>query len=370
MIGTVPHSPYFESNPILSPYYHITPTFRSYYHLVEAIVIIEFVLIALAGLIAIFLNFYIHYSEKKQKFGFTDFKRTLLMAVLENKPLLINDVRKSRRKISRLLPMIEQIDAMVTTPQWENFKQEIAGQIFHPVGRALFSSRSWTKRMTAARCLAIAPSVEDEEALLQLLNDPIPIIQYRAALGAVNLGTMRSLDELLLVMSKTTRFFRIPLRDVFRQCNEKTVAFLTKKLEDESHPYIKVSCLEILERRTPHSLLPQIAKIIQDPHKNLRVAAIRVLKHHPTKQTIDHLIRLLDDPAWEVRAVAAGALAHAGVVEAIPKLTMLLRDKVWWVRKNAAMTLREIGEPGRIVLRMQDPDIDRYAYEIAKFVLT
>jgi hypothetical protein len=50
-------------------------------------------------------------------------------------------------------------------------------------------------------------------------------------------------------------------------------------------------------------------------------------------------------------------------------LAQALRDPSWWVRLRAGLTLRRLGAPGIDILGQTDPDEDRFAFEMAQYVL-
>lgn len=78
---------------------------------------------------------------------------------------------------------------------------------------------------------------------------------------------------------------------------------------------------------------------------------------------------LLGDAAWQVRAQSAAGLGATGAVRAAESLRSALNDKSWWVRLRAALSLRRLGPVGAEILRRVTPEEDRYAYEMARYIL-
>jgi len=100
----------------------------------------------------------------------------------------------------------------------------------------------------------------------------------------------------------------------------------------------------------------------------VRLAVARALKHYFHPETPAALYTLLQDEDWRVRAQAARALGVLKVTEAIGPLGQLLRDSAWWVRFRAALSLAQLGEPGRRMLREARVGGDRYASEMATMI--
>jgi HEAT repeat protein len=77
---------------------------------------------------------------------------------------------------------------------------------------------------------------------------------------------------------------------------------------------------------------------------------------------------LLADPDWRVRARAAQSLGIVGAADAVDELARTLDDENWWVRFRTALTLAQLGEPGREVLRQARTQPDRRAAEMAAMI--
>ena len=77
----------------------------------------------------------------------------------------------------------------------------------------------------------------------------------------------------------------------------------------------------------------------------------------------------MQSPAWQVRAQAATALGVIGAREAARPLFRVLGDPSWWVRLRAGMAMRLIGEPGIQMLEGLRQQDDRYAADMARYVL-
>jgi HEAT repeat protein len=101
----------------------------------------------------------------------------------------------------------------------------------------------------------------------------------------------------------------------------------------------------------------------------IRVATATCLRNFPHPQATNALRRLLTDRSWQVRARAAASLGAVGAAEAIDDLLLSLCDPNWWVRLRSAIALRLVGPAGIAALERVDGRVDRYAFDMAHYVL-
>ena len=71
----------------------------------------------------------------------------------------------------------------------------------------------------------------------------------------------------------------------------------------------------------------------------------------------------------QVRTQAASSLGVIRAVNARGVLHAALRDGNWWVRLRAGIALRQLGPSGIAVLRDLQDGTDRFAREMARYVL-
>ena len=115
--------------------------------------------------------------------------------------------------------------------------------------------------------------------------------------------------------------------------------------------------------------MAEIEKDLHSEEMELKLAAARALGNQPSQRAITCLKDLLSDDLWVVRATAAKSLGRIGDNLVVPHLVKGLRDREWWVRMNSAVSLGQLGDLGKQMLRLQDPDVDPYAYDMAQYVL-
>ena len=347
----------------------VPPVLAPYYLIIIWVLIIETILLVLVGGSGIALQYEIQRRRKKRAANRSELKSTLLTMAQGNQ---IFEKRRFPRKwlgVSSLLSVMLEIDKENSSEQWSNLQRSIHESYLLPQARRLASSYRWTNQFKAVRCFALAPRVEDQQPILQLLKHKIPIIRYSAAHAAARLGTDAGFDAILEAMNVSTRYLRHPFHDALRDGGEKAYQYLEKRLATETNQFTRVSCLEMLSEKMNDHIVNLLESDLKSSHINLQVAAIRALGHYKNEHSIELLLPLLQCPDWQVRALAARSLGYLEAMRTIDQLAALLHDKTWWVRMNAALALRRIGGAGVETLKAQPSAGDQFAFEAAQYVL-
>jgi HEAT repeat protein len=146
------------------------------------------------------------------------------------------------------------------------------------------------------------------------------------------------------------------------------VPLVTRRLRADAPPRRLEVWINLAEALATPAVLAPVLRLSAHPDADVRLAVARALKHYFHPETPDVLYALLADDDWRVRAQAARALGVLKVTEAIAPLGALLRDSAWWVRFRAALSLAQLGEPGRRMLREARVGGDRYASEMATMI--
>lgn len=312
----------------------------------------------------------IYFLKRKSERKFTSLKSALLLAIQKRIPLTDLSLPSRSRTSAILIPTIKKIDEETKEPFWNELKKAIYDTFLLPKAQKLAYAKRWSKRIEAISCFALFPDLKNEPYILHLLLDSTPVIQYSAASCAAKLGTSSCINAIIDEMNKVDRFLRHPFQDALLKAPTSALKYLEKRLEQDLDPFTRVSCLEVLAHRMNPEIADLAARDLHAKSKNLRIAAIRTLGYDASAKSISLLLPLLQDPEWEIRALTARSLGYQKADEALLPLSALLQDKVWWVRMNSALALKRLGEKGRKQLEKQSPEGDRYAYEIARYVLT
>lgn len=366
---TIDPSPYFELNPVTSPYYHAYPTLVQYYNVLYNIVIVEFLLLGLGIFLSVFFKYYLDYKERKNRKNIQRCKKEMLSLVYKGQPLIFSQITAWHNK-GWLIPAMTAVDSLIEDTEWSSVKKKIAQELLLRQARRLKRHSSWFAKLDAARSLCFYAAPEDVGQIVELIKEPVFVVRYAAALAAVRLARKEVIDGLFSVLETAPRFHRLLLSAVWRRADATTIAQLEARFSETLSNYEKVSCLEALEGKLYHNIYPALEQNLYRGHDNLRIAIVRFLRNYPLKAAIAQLIKCLGSAEWQVQAAAARSLGQFGLTEAVVHLVPLLRHKQWWVRRNAALALKAIGSTGIEALKMQDAGVDKFAYEIAQFVLS
>jgi HEAT repeat protein len=262
-------------------------------------------------------------------------------------------------RLSALRVAAERQDALATALLKEKWVQ-----------RGLKGARSprWWKRLAAVRLLAAVGQQSHRAMLRRLLLDRHPAVQLAAAscLGRVADSDLVSLIvETLPGRPVAVRHY---LFAALRQCWQYTVPLVARRLRADTPPRRLEVWVNLAESLATPAVLGPVLRLATHPDRDVRLAVARALKHYFHPETPAALYGLLEDEDWRVRAQAARALGVLKVTEAIGPLGQLLRDSAWWVRFRAALSLAQLGEPGRRMLREARVGSDRYASEMATMI--
>ncbi len=224
----------------------------------------------------------------------------------------------------------------------------------------------WWRRLDAARALGIVGTLDDADALRELLEDVHPAVRLAGtqALTAVadaelvRVAVAHYPYEALAVRHFTTN----TLRTVWQLAEAPLRSFLTSP---EATARELAAWLGLAESLNLPSLRLATTALATHADSEVRVAVARALRRYPHAETVEALRRLLDDPQDFVRAAAAQALGTLRAAEAQPWLERRLTDQAWWVRFRCALALALLGEPGRAALRHARQSPDRFAREMA-----
>lgn len=343
------------SPPLLSPYFS----------LVKWVVFIQLSAIVITALYGLSFRKIQDFLQKRYVRK-TRTLETLIQSCISEKIL---PTSLSKYTLHDVLTAVLETDKKLKDPHWEEIKLHFFQKIIFPKARRMAYSFRWTKRMLAARCFLACIDSNNEKYILHLLKDSIPIVQYSAAYSAAKLGTSKCILAVIEEMNKSERFLRQPFIHALTQEINKIFLYVEELLQKTEDPYTKVSCLEVLSHRMNKYVAECAQRDLYSSHKNLRLTAIRALGCFPHRESEELLKPLLNDPDWEVRAISVTSLSTIGARKSMPQIELLLKDDTWWVRMNAALALKRLGEEGEVILKAQDPNVDRYAYEIARYVL-
>lgn len=234
-------------------------------------------------------------------------------------------------------------------------------------------SRLWLRRQTAAQLLGhVGQPAEDLELLVGLLRDPHPAVYTSALLSARELGWPELAEPLLdlaLEAGHGNRGEEALVARILAELDADVAPRVRERLEAHAGGPGELVYLRIARRLPDDRLVPLLEDRLREGGLEVRIQAAKALAAEPGPGVDEPLRRALRDPAWQVRTQAARALGELEATGALDDLRRSLTDPSWWVRLRAALALRRLGARGRRVLEAVDPEVDRYAADMAEYVL-
>ena len=231
------------------------------------------------------------------------------------------------------------------------------------------TSRRWWKRLGAVRLLAVVGKPVHRLALRRLLLDRHPAVQLAAAscLSRVNDAELVSL--VVETLPRRPVAVRHYLFGALKECWHHTVPLLEARLRADAPAERLQVWVNLAEAIPTPEILARVLRLHAHRAPGVRLAVARALKHYFHADAVAALDRLLVDEDWRVRAQAARALGALHATASIGPLGRALHDDAWWVRFRAGLSLAQLGEPGRRVLRAaREEGNDLFAREMATMI--
>jgi len=295
----------------------------------------------------------------------------VLMDVLEDRVPGERLIRTMQRTGSRVIvAVLHQYASQLRGAPWERVVDNV--RLTKWYGRFVRSharSRLWWKRLAAARLLSIAGREEDLPLARPLIADRHPAIKV-AAIQIVRRLRDRSILETVLQEAISARpVVRRYLFDTVVSVREDLVPVLAERLERSDTTEDLRALVTLAGELAAVELFEQLLGFVGHDSLEIRVAVARALSGYPHPRTEAALGALLHDREWQVRTQAASSLGVIRAVNARDALHGALRDGNWWVRLRAGVALRQLGPAGSRVLTEVQAGADRFAQEMARYVL-
>lgn len=306
---------------------------------------------------------------KKTKLQTKKIEEHLDYLLTHNKPFSASQFPGEGRKIEILLAIIEKFDQKHKEPAWYNIKNDLIKSILIPLARKYYKSRNWTRRLLAARAFTYQADKQDEPILINLIQDSKPLIYEYAILAAIKLDSEKVTNEVITKIANERRLAQTIALKFFEQADKNIKNYVYNRLSTDPNPYIRATCYKILLRLPSDKSIIALEKDIEADNLELSLSAIKYLAYSQQQEAISILMKLLVNPKWEIRSTASKLLGELGATQAVSQLEKCLHDSVWWVRINTAEALKNLGEKGLQVLKSQNLEIDKFAYETANYVL-
>jgi hypothetical protein len=309
-----------------------------------------------------------HIRIKEEQFKNT-IHRKIEKVLLGGRAPIAPTLNRKLRKPFILVPVLESFDHFHQSKRWSQLKTSIIEKYLLIKVHSYANSGNWKKRNFALRIYQLDLGLFPEGWVIDSLNDELPLNQIHAALCVGELGSKAAVNSLLTQLVDAGRFGRLAYEDALIQGNSDSLEWVKERYVIEEDVKIRRVCLDILSQKMEAGVLPHIIKDLKSDAFELKLAATRALGSQPSEESLVELSKLVKDESWVVRATTIKSLGRLGDQRIIPMLATGLRDSNWWVRLNSAMALLDMEELGMKVLKMQDPEIDKYAYQMARYIL-
>lgn len=182
------------------------------------------------------------------------------------------------------------------------------------------------------------------------------------------------IDDTRFMSAKFNESIYCNIISAFRSRNEEDLCLdLLERciMNDELHPLLRRDIIEACGAAAffaaNHLITAAYYRLNSLPE--MKITCLRALANIGGDTSGTMTRSCLTDQDWRVRAVAAKGVQERHGSQTIQVLAELLGDQHYTVRLNAAVTLGTLGETGRVLLLQQADSSDRFARDVARFVL-
>jgi HEAT repeat protein len=275
-----------------------------------------------------------------------------------------------RRHAGMVTAVLQEGSMQVRGDAWEQLMASVRrSPWFRQVLRSRVESPFWWRRLVAARLLALVGDEHDLPQAVRLVGDRHPGVRLAAVQLVRRLPHPLLLETVLEQGIRAPRVVRQHYFDVLGAVRVPLAPILVRRLDAPRDAYELRAMLNLAGDMAAPELLDRLLKHAESPSRDVRTQVARALGHYPDPCARDALVNLLRDREWEVRTQAAASLGAIQATDARDQLRVGLSDVNWWVRLRAAIALRQLGAGGTAVLRRARDGADRFAAEMAGYVL-
>ncbi|MDH3732208.1 MAG: HEAT repeat domain-containing protein [Gemmatimonadota bacterium] len=274
-----------------------------------------------------------------------------------------------RARYSTVTAVLQRFGNQVAGQAWEDLVDAVRQTSWFDALKSRAHSRLWWRRLSATHGFAMVAVPEDAPTLESLIHDHNPVVRLGAVATIRRVLVETTLEAVLELADTQQRTVRRYVLEMLTLNQGLDLRLIQQRLDDADGTRQLRTLLNLVAGLGVPSFLDHVLPHAEHPDLEVRIAVARTLARFPHPRSAASLCSLVADPHWQVRAQAASALGVIGAREAVPTLGVAIRDPSWWVRMRAALALRRLGSHGTSVLEELTPEDDRYAYEMARYVL-
>ncbi len=265
--------------------------------------------------------------------------------------------------------VLQRLGSQVAGDVWEELVVRVRGTRWFDQVKKRTRARVWWRRLSATHALAMVAEPMDLPLIERLVHDKNSVVRLATIATLKRVQNSMLLDATLKLADTTQTVVRRYLLETLTQSPGLDLGVIAKRIDNPaSARQLRILLDLVAELGTP-GFLDHVLPHATSDDLEVRIAVARTLGEFPHPRSEAALMGLLGDAAWQVRAQSAAGLGATGAVRAAESLRSALNDKSWWVRLRAALSLRRLGPVGAEILRRVTPEEDRYAYEMARYIL-
>ncbi|MCI5052525.1 MAG: HEAT repeat domain-containing protein [Simkaniaceae bacterium] len=337
-------------------------------HVIEAMLVIEIILIIIAVAISILAQYFLQREEKRAKKITAELKNTLIDMINTEAPYDIHTFPKKNLHLPYVVKLVYELDTKIRGDYWDKLKYFILVVLVKDQVYYYLESKNWHKRGFALQALGLTQTISHEVRILKMLRDRAPVIRFNAAASGIRLKTRQSTDAIINAMNRETPFARYSYRDVLIRADDATYRLLHERLREEKGDDLRVCCLEILSQKMGYLTLQDIESDFTCGHLGRLWWATRALENIPCPESLQKLRELTSSEHWQIRALAARNMGVLVCRDCKEELTRLVEDGHWYVRLSAALALKNLGKEGKEILN-SIPEEKKEAHQVCSYVL-
>ncbi len=278
-------------------------------------------------------------------------------------------VHAKRARYPTVVAVLQRFGSHIGGQAWEELVDMVRELAWFEDLKKRAHSSFWWRRLSATHGYAMVARPEDTPILEKLIRDRNPVVRLATVATIKRVLSVTMLEATLDLADTQQSVVRRYVLETLTSNPGLDLALIQSRLDHPRSSQQLRILLDLVADLGVPSFLSHVLPHVINPDLEVRIAVGRTLGQFPHAVSATSLFSLLEDPAWQVRAQAAAGLGAIGARESLAALRRALEDPSWWVRLRAALGLRRLGEAGREVLQSLRPEDDRYAYEMAGYVL-
>lgn len=352
------------------------------FSVVKTVAIAQLILVVMLVLFANGVKIFSYYRAAYLKAINQSINRFIKHCIEQPADFRLKSIIKYKQHLDILINIIHQFDVATDDENWMHLRIKLIDLILIPTARVFAQSRQWYKRYLACLTFQLSSHKIDENVIVRLINDPVPLVAINAAIFAVNAYSQDMIDAVIDTFSQGRRVQQSLYAQIIFSAHTTIIPLVKNRLSREQDSYIKAFCYRTLtylpsdfdvvttvDADIDFDVITTVDADLNADNVDLKLAVLHYLYHFNPRASGKVLVAHLSDAHWEVRAKSAKLLGELGDESYAYELDKCLKDPEWWVRMNAAEALGTLGEKGMLILKNQTPDEDQYAYDAAIHVL-